>query len=241
MAFFKKKSIRKTLTPFCTAIIAAAGSSSRMGGEDKLFCDLAGSPVILRTLLAFQSSEYIDEIIVVTREESIVQIADICAENGINKVSKIIKGGDTRLDSVLHGVLEASPEAKLIAVHDGARPLVTGDVIKEAVIKAVKYTAAAPAIAVKDTVKEAKDYFAVSTPDRSKLRAVQTPQCFAAPVLRAALENAKRKGLQVTDDASAVEAMGGNVFLSAGSEENIKITTPFDLKVAEAIIKEREK
>lgn len=240
MALFRKKSIRKTLTPFCTAIIAAAGSSSRMGGEDKLFCELCGCPVILRTLRAFQNSEYVDEMIVVTREENIVKIADLCAENGIDKATKIIKGGETRQKSVLLGVIEASAEARLIAVHDGARPLVTENVIKEAVIKALKYTAAAPAIPLKDTVKEVKGGFAAGTPDRSKLRAVQTPQCFAAEVLRAALENAERKGVQVTDDASAVEAMGGNVFLSEGSEENIKITTPVDLLFAEAIIRRRE-
>ena len=239
MALFKKKSLRKTLTPYCTAIIAAAGSSSRMGGADKLFADLAGSPVILHTLRAFQASEYIDEIIVVTREESIVKIADLCAENGIEKATKILRGGETRQDSVLIGLGEASPEAKLIAIQDGARPLVTGEIIKETVLKALKYTAAVPCVEIKDTVKEEKDSFVAATVPRAKLRAVQTPQCFAAEVIRAALENAKRKGLELTDDASAVEAMGGNVCLVKGSEENIKITTPVDLLFAEAILRGR--
>ena len=239
MALFKKKSLRKTMTPYCTAIIAAAGSSARMGGEDKLFAEINGSPVILHTLRAFQASEYIDEIIVVTREESIVRIADLCAKNGIEKATKILRGGETRQDSVLIGLEEASSEAKLIAIQDGARPLVTGEIIKETLLKALKYTAAVPSVEIKDTVKEEKDSFVSATVPRAKLRAVQTPQCFASEVIRSALENAKRKGLELTDDASAVEAMGGNVYLAKGSEENIKITTPVDLLFAEAILRGR--
>lgn len=236
---FSKYRLRKTLTPYCAAVIAAAGSSQRMGGEDKLFCELMGEPVLLRTLRAFQDSECVDEIIVVTREESVEAVARLCVSGGITKATKILKGGKTRLESVLAGVTQAPKKARLIAVQDGARPLVTGDIIKEAVIKAVKYGAAAPAVELSDTVKEVKDRFAASTPERSSLRAVQTPQVFNADILRGALESAVKNGLEVTDDASAVEAIGGSVYLTVGSRENIKITTPTDLAVAEAILRGR--
>ncbi|MGM9522068.1 MAG: 2-C-methyl-D-erythritol 4-phosphate cytidylyltransferase [Oscillospiraceae bacterium] len=225
--------------PFCTAIVAAAGSSSRMGGEDKLFAELDGIPVIAHTLMQLQESAYINEIVVVTQEKSIVPIADICAAYGIDKATKIVCGGSERLDSVLIGTLEASSEAEFLAVQDGARPLVTQEVISAAMEAAYKGNAAAPAVPVSDTIKTAENGFVTSTPDRSKLFAVQTPQVFRTEILKAALQNAKDKGLSVTDDCSAVEALGVAVALSTGSHENIKITTPVDITVAEAILDAR--
>lgn len=226
--------------PFCSAVIAAAGASSRMKGEDKLFSELCGVPVLARTLTAFQNEPCIDEIIIVTREESIEPIAELCRRYSITKAVKVVKGGEERIDSVLIGVNEVSPKAELIAVQDGARPLVTSEIIRDTMFKAQKFNAAAPAVPLNDTVKTVKDGFVTSTPDRAELRAVQTPQIFNAALLKGALTEAKKKGLKVTDDCSAVEAMGAAVYLTSGSFENIKITTPVDIAVAEAIIKRRE-
>ena len=225
--------------PFGTAIVAAAGKSERMEGEDKLFADLNGLPVIAWSLRALQESDHVHEIIIVTREESIVPAADLCAELEITKATKILCGGETRLDSVLIGLSEAAPEAQYIAVHDGARPLVTKEIIADAFSKAYKYHAACPAVPVNDTIKAAKNGFVTETPDRKTIYAVQTPQVFAADVRRAALHGARAKKLDITDDCGAAEAIGVSPALSLGSFENIKITRPVDLKLARAILEER--
>ncbi|MBQ6757407.1 MAG: 2-C-methyl-D-erythritol 4-phosphate cytidylyltransferase [Oscillospiraceae bacterium] len=245
MAIFRKsepktaeEKEKRTLSPYCTAIIAAGGSSTRMG-EDKLFIELEGIPVIARTLLVFQSCDVIDEIVIVTREDSIVKIADLCAQYNIAKATKIVKGGASRMDSVLAGIAEISRKARLVAIHDGARPLVTGDIIKETVLKAAFYSAAAPYIPVKDTIKRIENGFTVGTVDRNTLASMQTPQIFKPDLIKTALLKAKEDGLSLTDDCSAVENMGVNVFLTKGSEENIKVTTPADIVLAEMILKRR--
>ena len=225
--------------PFCSAIIAAAGSSSRMDGDDKLFIELGGVPIIARTMLRLQESELIDEIIIVTREKSIVPIADLAADYRITKATKILCGGNERSDSVLIGTMEASRLAEYIAVHDGARPLVTRDIIDDTVRAAYKTNAAAPAVPVTDTIKVAKDGVILSTLYRTSLMAVQTPQVFSADILKAALKNVVDKGLTITDDCSAVEQLGMTVALTAGSFENIKVTTPVDVSIAEAILERR--
>ena len=238
MGLFKKPSIRKDLTPSCTAVIAAGGTSSRMGGEDKLFCTLGGKPVILRTVEAFQSCENIDNIIIVTRPDSLEKISDLCSENGMTKVRAVVSGGDTRQKSVMAGLAALPRESALVAIHDGARPLVTEEIIRQAIIKATKYSAAAPAVKVTDTVKSVKDGVAGAAPDRESLRLVQTPQVFRREIILAALESAKAKGKEYTDETGAVEAIGGTVYLTEGSPRNLKITTPTDLLVAEAFLKE---
>ncbi len=225
--------------PYAVAIVAAAGGSDRMEGEDKLFSELEGIPVIARSLMALQASDYIHEIIVVTREESIVPIADLCAEFEIAKATKMIRGGATRAESVIAGLQEVPKGVEYIAVHDGARPLVTQDVITDAFSKAYNYNAAAPAIPVNDTIKVSSDGFITETPDRSALFAVQTPQVFKAEILKAAFTNAKAAGGDVTDDCSAVERIGVRPALSRGSFENIKITRPIDLEMAALILKGR--
>ncbi len=233
------KTVEVASKPFCTAVVAAAGYSSRMG-SDKLFMELGGLPVIALTLKQLQQSDYIHEIVVVTREESIVAIADLCAEHEIDKATKIVCGGEDRLDSVIIGSTEASEKAEFLAVHDGARPLVTGDVIERVIKAAYKHNAAAPAVPVNDTIKIANNRIVTGTPERSTLFAIQTPQVFRAELLKAALQNAKEKGLTVTDDCSAVEATGAYIYLSDGSFENIKITTATDLILAEAILEARK-
>ncbi len=221
---------------YCSAVIAAAGSSVRMG-RDKIFEIIGDKPVLAHTLLAFQNSDFIDEIIVVTKSESLARAAEICENYSITKASKVICGGASRLESVFKGVLEVSREAELIAVHDGARPFVSRDIIGEAVTAAEKWAAAAPAIQVRDTIKRATDGIAAETLKRDELYAVQTPQVFDASILKAALQNALDKGIQVTDDCSAVELLKVPIHLTEGSDKNIKITTPMDLEFADYLIK----
>ncbi len=242
MGIFQKlfgRGTKQNKRPYCSAVVAAAGSSRRMNGEDKLFIEIDGKPVILHSLLAMELSPDIDEIVVVTQSESIVRIADLCKTYGLKKVSKVIVGGAERADSVYNGLSEISQTAELVAIHDGARPLVTADVIHNVVECASKYNAAAPAVPLKDTVKTAVNSVVTGTPERSTLFAVQTPQVFVPDMLKAALLNIKEKNLPITDDCMAIEAIGGTVYLSEGSYENIKITTPSDVLVAEAILSSR--
>lgn len=226
----------------CAAIIVAAGSATRMQGVDKIMTDLAGEPVIVHTLRAFQRASCIDEIVVVTREDRIEPIRRLAESNGFDKVRSVVLGGDSRMESVEAGLRAASKKTILAAVHDGARPLVTEQLIKDTVDKALSYHASAPAVAVKDTIKVVdEDSRVVSTPDRSTLRAVQTPQVFDRDLLLAAWERARKEKLSYTDDCGAMEGMGIHVYLTEGSEENIKITTPLDLQVAELILQGRKK
>lgn len=226
--------------PFCTVIVPAAGTSSRMGGENKLMMQLCGVPVLMRTLQAIDAAELVSEIIVATREENMLAVGDLCSRAGLRKSVKVVLGGASRAESVLAAAMEASPKAKLLAVHDGARPLVLPEDIDHVIRYACNTYAAAPAIPVTDTVKVADETGLVSqTPDRRSLYAVQTPQVFRAELLKAALQFAVSEGAEITDDCSAVERMGKQVWLTEGNRENIKITTPIDLVIAEAILKER--
>lgn len=196
--------------------------------------------VIAHTLRALECCPYIHEIVIVTREDMIVPLAQLCADYSISKVSKVVLGGETRAHSVRLGMLEISERASLIAIHDAARPLVTQEVLAEVIQTAARSGAAAPAIPVKDTIKRATDGIVEETPNRSELFAVQTPQVFEADLIRAALHQAIEQNIPLTDDCSAVERLGMKVTLTRGSEENIKITTPTDLIVAEAILQWRE-
>ena len=240
MWFFKKKKKDVYKGPYCACIVAAAGSSTRMGGLDKLMAPLDGQPVILRTLRALNDSPCIQEILVVTRSELLVDIGALCRDAGLHKVTQVLLGGESRLESVYKGVNQVSSKAKLIAVHDGARPLVSQAVIADAVHGAQRFPAAAPAVEVKDTVKEMEGDLVTATPDRSKLRAIQTPQVFDADLLKAALQKAMEDKMEVTDDCAAVERLGATVLLTVGDERNIKITTPTDLAVAEALLAQWE-
>lgn len=202
--------------------------------------ELAEVPVIVHTLRALDHCPYIHEIIVVTRQELLVPISKLCAEYVLTKVRKVVVGGATRAESVYMGIREVSEQARLIAIQDGARPLVSQDVLQEVILTAEKCGAAAPAIPVKDTIKQAENGVVTETPDRAKLFAVQTPQVFEADLIRAALHKIVEERLPVTDDCSAVELLGMKVTLTQGSDENIKITTPADLILAEALLQWRD-
>ena len=231
---------REPQGPRCAAVVPAAGSSRRMGGQDKILLPLDDIPVLIHTLRALSASERIQEIVVVTREDLIVPVGQLCRDCALDKVTKVLVGGATRADSVLIGVEEVSGRAELIAVHDGARPLVTVEVIDAAIRKAAECGAAAPAVPVKDTVKRALDGVVVETPDRTQLFAVQTPQVFDSDLLLGALRRAVEDGAAITDDCGAVERIGMKVCLTEGSYENIKITTPADMLMAEAILHSRD-
>lgn len=239
LPFLKK--MREARRPRCAALVVAAGSSTRMGGVNKLLQPLDGVPVLARTLAAFQVAGSVDEVVIAAREEDILEVSQLCRTYGLTKCAKVIRGGESRVHSALLAALEASPETELLAVHDGARPLVTPELIDRVVSAAARCSAAAPAVAVKDTVKAVREDGGVEeTLDRERLRAVQTPQVFEASLLKAALQSALEQEAPVTDDASAVERLGKVVFLVEGEEENLKITTPMDLVLAEAIVKARE-
>lgn len=224
--------MRKT----CAAVIVAAGSARRMQGIDKIMTPIGNVPMLLRTVQALSGSERVDEIVIVTRADLVGQIKELCADE--KKVRSVTVGGETRAESVLCGLKEVRGE--LVAIHDGARPLVTTQVIDDAIQAAEKFGAAAPAIAVHDTIKVAADGIVSCTPDRSTLFAVQTPQVFYTREITDAIQNAMKDGVALTDDCSAAEAAGMQVYLTQGSEENLKITVPTDLILAEVILKGRE-
>jgi len=226
--------------PRCAAVIVAAGSSRRMGGEDKLWAGLGGKPVLLRTLQAFSLASCVDEIVVVVRQERLLAVDSLARANELDKVRSIVAGGEERIDSVLAGLEALGTKTRLAAIHDGARPLVTPELIDRTVKLAAKTGAAAPAVPVKDTVKLAEHGVVVSTPARESLWAVQTPQVFDADLLLGALFQAKQDEAAVTDDCTAVERIGMKVHLTEGDDENFKITTPIDLLAARAVWEARQ-
>ena len=220
----------------CGAVIVAAGNASRMGGIDKVMAPLGGEPMIVKTVRAFQDCDAIREIVVVTRQDLILPITSACRE--FSKVKAVVAGGKDRPASVRAGIRALSPEMKLVAIQDGARPLITGQVIDRTVRAANTYGAAVPGVPVKDTVKEAAGGMIRKSLDRSALTAVQTPQVFDRDLLQGALTKAQDQ--PITDDSSAVELMGMSVKLVEGDEENIKVTTPMDLKIAQMLWEERQ-
>ena len=222
----------------CGVVIVAAGSASRMGGIDKVMADLGGEPMIVRTVRAFQNCDAIASIVIVTREDLIRPISDLCRD--MKKVAAVVAGGKSRQESVHLGLNALPKGTKLAAVHDGARPLVSWQVIDRVVRAANTYGAAAPAIPVKDTIKVVQGGLVKETPDRSSLMAVQTPQVFDFDLLRGALKKAEEDGTQVTDDCSAVERTGMRIKIVEGDERNLKVTTPMDLKIAELLLEETQ-
>ena len=225
--------------PRCSAVILAAGQSQRMG-EDKMCIELGGMPVLLRTLKAFQASPLIDEIVVVTRMDKLEETAELCKNGGIDKTTQVVCGGKTRAESALAGVSATKKDAKLVAIHDGARPLVTSDLILRTVYAAEEYMAAVPVINSADTLKLLDDKGNVAaTVDRERTLRVQTPQVFHADIIKGALTVAVNKELPITDDSAAVEMMGVKTRAVQGDPDNIKITTPQDLLLAETILKAR--
>lgn len=226
---------------FVSAIIVAAGGSVRMGiADSKQFIPLLGRPAIEYTLRAFEKCHLIKEIVVVCREQDKERIRLIADKNGFSKVSSLVEGGASRAESVRNGIKAASSKAKYFAIHDGARPLITVEEIERVIEAAFETGAATLGVPVKDTIKIVDGYNKIeSTPLRSQLRAVHTPQVFERELYQFALENAGDNMINFTDDCSLIEHMGGEVEVVKGSEENIKLTTPIDVVIAESILSKR--
>lgn len=234
-ALFRKKEKPAVFS----AVILAAGNSTRMG-RDKIELSAGGVPVVVRAVRAFEESELVSEIILVTREDRIEELAEQIREYGFHKVKAVIAGGSTRTESSLAGVMAADRRASLIAVHDCARPFVSRQVINDTACAARDFYAAVPVLPVTDTVKLRDGQFLGETVDRDELYAVQTPQIFRADIIKGALTYAIRNGISVTDDSSAVELLGFRTRAVPGDRDNIKLTTPDDIPFAEAIIRKRE-
>jgi 2-C-methyl-D-erythritol 4-phosphate cytidylyltransferase len=216
------------------AIIAAGGSSRRMEGFDKLFAPLGGRPVLARVLDAFEECGNIDRIVVVVSRENLKKAETLVTGTSWPKVSDVVVGGTRRQDSVANG-LALLNDCQWVVIHDGARPLVTPRLIEDGLAAAKESGAAVAAVPVKDTIKMAgADNFVVVTPPRDSLWQVQTPQVFRYDILAGAYRNLTQ---EVTDDAALVERAGIKVKLYPGDERNLKITTPLDLAVAEALLK----
>ena len=220
------------------AVVVAAGRGVRMGAAvNKVLLPLCGEPVIRHAVRAFCEADEIDGVVVVVSADEMEQMrAALC---GLEKVCAIVPGGSTRQESVKNGLDALPKEARIVLVHDGARPLISRELIARCIRQTEDCGSAVVCTPVTDTVKVEKDSCVVRTLDRSQLRAVQTPQCFFAGELKAAYEAAARDGVSVTDDASVMEHAGHSVHLLESSEVNFKLTTPEDLRRAENIIGER--
>ena len=201
---------------------------------------LSDTPVIVHSLRAFDSLQIIDGIIVVTKKDSVLNIQSLVSEYKISKVTDIVEGGTSRAQSVINGITACGNDVELVLIHDGARPLVTETIITDVKNAAELYGAATCAVPIKDTVKMVNSTgVVVSTPKRSQLVSVQTPQGFKLNVLRNAIASYKGNLDEVTDDCSFVELAGGTVYTVNGSYQNIKITTKEDIPIAEQILKNR--
>lgn len=218
------------------AIIVAAGSSTRMQGINKQFMPVLGVPVIARTLMTFEACDDISKIIVVTSTNSIVDMQLICEKYMISKVADIIEGGSNRHESVINGMTCLDECDKKVLIHDGARPFVSVNIISDVVNALCQYDAALCVSKINDTVKMVDDGMVINTVDRSMLYAAQTPQGVDVNKYKNACDSLHNIDL-FTDDASIMEAAGYTVKAIIGSSKNIKITTPDDVAIAEAIVK----
>lgn len=236
MFSFRKKEKKP---PFVTGVIAAGGSSSRMGGQNKLLMELDGLPVLAHTLLAFERCDLIREIVIAARGDLIVEYSNLAAALSISKLKCVMEGGASRTESVYRAACQASSEAEYLAVHDGARPLVRPEEIAAVCQAAFETTCAAAGVPVKDTIKRVQGGKILATVDRAQLYAAQTPQVADKALLLAALKKALEEQLPVTDECMALEHMEIHPAMVTCSYENIKITTPEDLAFAEVILNTR--
>ena len=217
-------------------VVVAAGRSSRMGGADKTFADIHGRPLIAHTLSRLARSDSVGRIALVVARESVDRAADIVAQLDTDKVAAVCAGGARRQDSVYAGML-ALGERRWVAVHDGARPCITDDVLARARHAVRQWDAAVAAVPVKDTIKVVGENGVVSaTPERASLWAAQTPQVFDYRLLLRAHRSA---AADYTDDAAMVEALGHPVRVFQGSYDNVKVTTPEDLAVVAHFLADR--
>ena len=231
---YEVENVRESSFP---VIIVAGGSSSRMKGIDKITAEIAGIPVLARTMLAFERSNYISEIIVVTKEEKVETVNEYAKRFLISKLKGIALGGQTRADSVVNGLKLVALSDKFVFIHDGARPLVSQQVIENVATADYAHSCVICANTCIDTVKKVKNNFVEETLIRNELVNVQTPQRVEVNKYRELIERCDN--LQsVTDDASVMEMFGEKVFVVDGDARNIKITSATDLKIARVLLED---
>ena len=221
-----------------TGLVVAAGRGLRMGTETpKVMLPVEGRPLLAHTLRAFEEARMIDQIIVVTSEDLLTVVAtDVVDAYGIRKVRRIVPGGARRQDSVRFGLQAVGAQCRLVAIHDGARPLITPGLIDRVVTQSARHGAAALAVRPSDTVRRGEEQSFQVTLDRNKLWLMQTPQAFAYQLILSAHQQAFERTLNATDDVAVVEAMGHPVRVVEGHRENIKVTTLEDLLYVEAVL-----
>ena len=220
-----------------SAVIVCAGNSTRMGGVNKILLQLGERKVIGVTMQAFQQCESITEIVIVARESDIPAIQEEAEAAGITKLAACTTGGSTRQESVINGIKKISKETELVAIHDGARPLVKPEHIEKVIKDASVFGGATLGVPVKDTIKTVDGGLIIDTPPRSSLYITQTPQIFKRTLYFEGIDFALEHGLDFTDDCQLVEAIGGKVAMTVGDYTNIKITTPEDIAIAEVLLK----
>jgi len=224
------------------ALVPAAGAGRRMGaGKPKAFLPLNGQPLIVHTLRKFEECPSVDEILPLVPEGEVLDCTDWVHRSGFQKIPRVLAGGPERQDSVFIGLQAISGTCDFVLIHDGARPFVTTSLIEEILVAAKRYSAVAAALPVGDTLKEvSEDRRILRTVDRRRFWLMQTPQCFRYDLIFKAHRNAREEKFIGTDDAALVERIGVQVTVITGSPLNIKITTPEDLLVAEALLKHLE-
>ncbi len=224
-----------------SAIIVAAGRGNRIGGEaPKQFRKVLGKPILYYTLFKFEQCPAVDDVILVASTDWQFHAADIVDEFGLRKVTKIVVGGSQRQDSVFKALQSLEGQTKIVLVHDAVRPFVSKAKLEEVIVAGKQHGAAILAVPPRDTIKSEADGFVKQTLDRKLLWSVQTPQVFAADLLRKAYESAFNNGIYQTDDSALVERIGHRVKIVMGENSNIKITVPTDLMLAELLLKESD-
>lgn len=219
-----------------SVVIVCAGNSTRMQGVNKILLPLGDKLVIGVTMSAFQNCESVREIVIVAREQDIPEIKAEAERIGITKLAARTTGGATRQESVINGIRCISNETEMVAIHDGARPLVKPEHIEKAIKDARIFGGATLGVPVKDTIKTVDDGIITDTPPRSSLYITQTPQVFKRKLYFEGIDFALEHNLDFTDDCQLVEAIGGKVYMTVGDYTNIKITTPEDIKLAEVML-----
>lgn len=222
-----------------SAIIACGGSSTRMNGTNKQLCEIGGVPVCIRSMLIFEGLDAVTEIIVSAREEDIPAIEALAEKYKVTKFKRAVKGGETRQKSVFAAFMQTDKSTRYIAVHDGARPFADPEKIKKCIRDASVFGGAALGVPVKDTIKNVNGGLIVDTPDRSSLYAIQTPQIFRRDVYVKGVNFALDHELDFTDDCQLIEAVGVKVCVTPSDYGNIKITTPEDIFIGEAVLKSK--
>ena len=220
-----------------SVIIAAGGKGTRMGADiNKVYLKILGKEILVYTIEAFQKNKNVDEIIIVTGKNDIDRCNEIVKKYELSKVVTVVKGGTTRQKSVFNGIMASNGD--IVAIHDGARPLISQGEIDAVINDCREYDAAAVGVSVKDTLKMVDENgFIASTIDRELVCSIRTPQVFKRNIIINAHEKALTESFEATDDCGLVEFTGVKIKITTGSNDNIKVTTPEDIIFAEGIWK----